>query len=359
MAAKLSALYYPHLSIGNEGLLKNALLLWDRVELICPFGELPYWPNTDDQRAAFKLLAQPLQPSEEEMRSAHEAILEVADLELPDWFFPERVNKEFHYRVFPGKFLPETWEALKRTKLAKPVLAVIDPPAPPGYISDLRQHAERAAYETTQAFGLTMFSILADCCGGSTKQLVTDEADSYIALDRYLKLIGGSRPLPWWSREKSHERLVTLSIEVADLSAVSLTSLVSMRDREATQPRLRTMRHNYVHKIDAYITRLSSEARSPRDVSEIERCFQAEVADDIALLREELKGEGKKILFSKEMLGAAAIAAGGVFVSPAAGSLIAAGALYRAKTEYRAARNKTLEKHSMSWLYEMKKVKIF
>jgi hypothetical protein len=33
---------------------------------------------------------------------------------------------------------------------------------------------------------------------------------------------------------------------------------------------------------------------------------------------------------------------------------LAAGALYRAKVEYRAARNKTLDKHAMAWLYQMK-----
>lgn len=358
MAAKLSALYYPHITIENEGLLKNAMFLWDRIEVICPFGDFPFRPHAEDHRAAFDLIAHPLQPSEEEMQNAHEAILEIAERPLPDWFFPERVKKEFHYHVYPGKFLPETWEALRRTKLAQPTMTSVDPPVPLGYISDLRRQAEQKAYETTQAFGLTMFSILADCCGGGTKQLVTDEVDSYVALDRYLKLIGGSQPLSRWSREKAHERLVTLSVEMADLSGVSLSALVGIRNREAAEPRLRTMRCNYVNKIDAYVTKLSAEARSARDVTEIERCFQEEVADDIGLLREELKDEGKKVIFSRAMMGAAAIVAAGVFIEPTA-ALLAAAPLYKAKTDYRTARNKTLEKHSMSWLYEMKRVKVF
>jgi hypothetical protein len=33
-AMRLTALYYPHITIQNEGLLKNALLLWDQVELV-------------------------------------------------------------------------------------------------------------------------------------------------------------------------------------------------------------------------------------------------------------------------------------------------------------------------------------
>jgi hypothetical protein len=39
-----------------------------------------------------------------------------------------------------------------------------------------------------------MLSIIADCCAGDTKQLVTDELDSYVALDRYFKQVGGAKP---------------------------------------------------------------------------------------------------------------------------------------------------------------------
>src|SRR5437879_4984883 len=98
---------------------------------------------------------------------------------------------------------------------------------------------------------------------------------------------------------------------------------------------------------------LSKEARSAADVKEIGRVFQREVADDIALLREELKDEGKKVIFSKEVMGAAALVMAGTFVEPMTSSLLAAGALYKAKVDYKAARNKTLDKHSMSWLYEI------
>lgn len=150
-----------------------------------------------------------------------------------------------------------------------------------------------------------------------------------------------------------------MSVEMADVSGVSLSALVRIRSREAAQPQLRVMRHNYVNKLDSYITRLSKEARSAGDVKEIARLFQEEVADDIALLRQELKDEGKKIFFSKEMMGAAAIAVAGTFIEPTTATLLASGALYRAKVDYKAARNKTLERHSMSWLYEMKRLKVF
>jgi hypothetical protein len=358
VSGKLVALYYPHISLENEGLLKNALFMWDQIELICPFKSFPYLPEDPERRAAFQTIARPLQPSEEEMGEAHDAIIEIANSDLPAWFFPARVKKEFHYYLHPEKFLWKTWEELQRSKLAQPAYPEIEPPMPPSQIQRIGEEARNKAFQTTQAFGLTMLSILADCCGGTQKQLVTDEVDSYVALDRYLKVLGGAGKLPWWSRERAHDRLVTMSIELADVSGVSLSSLSKVREREATQPRLRAMRHNYAAKIDTYIARLSKEARSAGDVKEIARTFQREVEDDLALLREELKDDAKKVIFSKEM-GAAAIAMAGTFVEPITSSLLAAGVLYKAKVDYRTARNRTLDNHPMSWLYEMNRVKAY
>lgn len=354
MVAKLTALYYPHIVVASEGLLKNALLLWDSVEVICPFGEFPQMQGDAERLRAFQAIARPLRPSDEEKRAAHEAIIELADSGLPDWFFPERVREDLRYTIYPEKLLPETWDALLETQLARPVVGDIDPPMSRWDHMRLVETAEREAYETTHAFGLTMLSIIADCCAGETKQLVTDELDSYLALDRYLKLIGGAKPE--WRRRADYDRLVTLSLKTLDVSDVSVETLVTMRERESGRPDLRAMRHAYVRKLDTYVDRLRKEARSSRDITEIERTFEQEIADDVALLRHELKTEGKKVIFSKGIVGAAAIAIAGTFVHPMAGSAIAAGALYKAKVEYRAARNRSLDKHGLSWLYEMRRV---
>jgi hypothetical protein len=52
MAPKLAALYYPHMGIKIEGFLKNALLLWDEVNFICPFHSLPYRSQGEAQDSA-------------------------------------------------------------------------------------------------------------------------------------------------------------------------------------------------------------------------------------------------------------------------------------------------------------------
>ena len=313
MSIRLTALYYPHIIIQNEGLLKNALLLWDNIELICPFDNFPSRSDNLDCQNAFDAIARPLLPTESEKRKAHDAVIELAESHLPKWFFPENVNNNLRYAVYPEKFLPETWDALQRSKLAQPKEVYCDPPMPPSAIYDLQNQASQEAYETTQAMGLTMMSILADCCAGGTKQLVTDEASSYLALDRYLKLIGRAKPLK--NSNSRHDRLVTLSLVSADVSRVRLSTLVALRNKEESHPELRAMRHNYVNKVGQYIGRLSTQARSERDVREIERVFQQEVSDDILLLKEELKEEAKLVVFSKEFA-TAAIAIAGTFVEP-------------------------------------------
>jgi hypothetical protein len=354
MATKLTALYYPHITLDNERLLKNALILWDQVELICPFPEFPHLPADGTRRAAFCAIAKPLRPSVAEMRNAHEALIEIADSPLPNWFFPEHAKnggsrRHLHYSLHPEKLLPETWEELRRSKLAEPVLTDIEPPIPRAAIRREYNAAKQKAYATTQAFGLTILAVLADCCAGDTRQLMTDEVNYYVALNRYLKLISGATAERGTSTR--YDRLVTLSFTTLNVSGVSLQALTAIRSREKDRPHLRQMRHAYLQKLDTYVARLSTAARRARDVREIEREFLLDVSDDVALLKEELKDEAKKVIFSKEM-GATAIALAGTFVEPIMGSLLAAGALYRSKVEYRAARNRTLERHAMAWLYE-------
>lgn len=157
MAAKLAALYYPHIAIESEGLLKNALILWDVVQLICPFDAFQYLPDDPDRRAAFEAIARPLQPSVAEMSEAHEAILEVANSNLPAWFFPDRVKKEFHYYLHPEKFLSKTWDELQRSRLAQPAYPEIEPPMKPRQIQRIGEEAREKAFQTTQAFGLRCF----------------------------------------------------------------------------------------------------------------------------------------------------------------------------------------------------------
>ena len=258
MTAHRTALYYPYISINNVGLLKNALLLWDKVELICPFDALPSTLQDPELQSAFDLLARPLQPTEVDKRRVHNAVLELAESSLPKWFFPEFAPDNSRFAVYPEKFLPETWEALQATKLARPRQVYVDPPASPRAMHEMQAQANQEAYETTRAFGFTMMSILAECCAGGTRQLVTDESAFYLALDSYLKTIGGAKLMK--RRKSRHERLVTLSLLSVDVSHVGLQSLIALRKQEDARPELRLMRHNYANRLAECSERLRTVA---------------------------------------------------------------------------------------------------
>ncbi len=356
MRKKQTALYYPHISLENEALLKNALLLWDNVEILCPFDAFPRLPKTAELHDAFSLIARPLKPTPEQMRSAHDAIVAVANSNLPDWFFPENVPKDFRYSLHPEKFLPETWNELRKIRLARSKMSIIEPPMPRGMIRELVEKDRRRAFETTQAFGLTMLSILADCCAGTTKELITDEIDSYAAYDRYIKLQKRSPPIT--TNPANHDRLTTISLSALDLSNVPLPRLVQLREKETTQPALRAMRHAYTEKLGSYVDRLRQEAKSSSDIAEIERLFKQDISDDMGMLREELKEDAKHLFFSKE-LAIAVVAFAGTIVEPISSTLITAGSLEKARLSFASTRRKTLAKHPSSWLYQLKRLPLW
>jgi len=57
-----SALYYPHIQVKGEELVKTALLLWDQLKFIAPFAE---WAQHSDDywlQEAFQLIAKPHVP---------------------------------------------------------------------------------------------------------------------------------------------------------------------------------------------------------------------------------------------------------------------------------------------------------
>jgi hypothetical protein len=352
MLKRQTALYYPHISLENEALLKNALLLWDNVDIICPFDSFPRLPEAAELHDAFSLIARPLKPTPEQMQSAHEAIIAVANSNLPNWFFPENVPKDFRYSLHPEKFLPKTWNMLRDTRLAQSAISDIEPPMPREVIRKLAEKDRKRVFETTQAFGLTMLSILANCCAGTTKELITDEIDSYAAYDRYIKFKKHSLPIT--RNASDHDRLTTISLSTLDLSKVPLSRLVRLREKEPTQPALRAMRHAYTEKLGSYVDRLRQEAKSTSDIAEIERLFKQEISDDIGMLREELKEDAKHLFFSKE-LAIAVVALAGTIIEPISSKLITAGSLEKARLSFSSTRRKTLAKHPSSWLYQLKR----
>lgn len=331
----LTALYYPHINISKD-LFKNALFLWDKIEYISPGGF--FEPNYSDIELgeAVRSLTKRYVPTKEEKQQANDAIIDLLKQPLPDWFFVKDLPDNLRYGLYTEKFNSDTWERLEEEGLV--------------------QKINDGEFKTSASFGLTLMSILADCCAGTQKRLITDEASSYSALDRYLATIGGAELGEF---EQESERLITISLKIMNFEDVSLSRLVQLREKEKTASgsHIRALRHNYLKKIEEYTDQLKKTKRK-QDAEEIERVFEQSMRDDLNLLQDELKDEAKKVFFSSEMMATAAIAAAGSLLTPTVGLAIAGGALYRKKVEYSASRNKSLKGHSMSWLYSMKKVQV-
>jgi len=176
-----SAIYYPHTSVDNITLIKSALLLWDKLECIVPWPGFQKTHETDEIEEATKIVIEDRYPTEDEKREAHAHIEEVFTRALlPQFYYDTETKRGLEeYEVYPQKLLPETWKMLRGLKMA----------------GDLLPNADRPM---SQEGGLTVMSILADCCAGATRTRVTDRGAAYATLSGILSATtkDGRKPTP-------------------------------------------------------------------------------------------------------------------------------------------------------------------
>jgi hypothetical protein len=163
-----SALYYPHTEIRSESLMKSSLMLWDRVHVIVPFDHYePHYDSPTSQKC-FELIGKCHHPTQDEKRRAHDLVEDFATRRLPDSFSYISVQSPNEiYEVYPQKLLPETWDILQTAHLAGAPL-------------------ENADYPTAGPTGLSLMSLLADCCAGDTLARITDRSAAYASLSGLL-----------------------------------------------------------------------------------------------------------------------------------------------------------------------------
>lgn len=353
-----SALYYPHATITDQNIIKTGLLLWDQLEYICPYRGYHPDQQTSDVQAALEIISKPLLPSDEEKSLVHKEVERLINSDLPDWFVFIPENPNLMYGIYPQKMLEKTWNLLLESKF---VAQSITPENSPDWY-------DRHSYVMSSSLGLTLMSILADCCAGTQKRMVTDEVDSYSALMRYITQINngqyeGLRELRITKMpmlESHYEQLITISLRVIDTDILNLGQLVELRKREIKKndTLLRDLRHNYFTKLDAYVKQISEDARHEGDRTEILRNFEQAMESDLLDLKRELKLQATKTLLSKEIFGAIVAQAFSV-VEPVSSSLVSIGLLGKTWSDYRANKRKALKDHAMSWLYQSKPSKIY
>jgi hypothetical protein len=335
----LTALYYPHTTLRDPCLLKTALLLWDRLEFITPRPDyrLESYDGNKDVDEALEIVGAPLFPSWEQQQQAHAAIEDLATSPLSKEFLWEEADPTSQFLVYPQKFLPETWDVLKRTGLAVP-----------------NNSAHLEDWSMRRNFGLAIMSILADACAGSQKRTVTDQVSSYNLLARSIANIHGGS---FGTVSSAATHLVTIALKIVDADQFTLKELIDFRKQESSTSghQVRRLRHNFMKAVDDYITRISGCEGRQGDIREIERQYEQAMRDDLLDLKDLLKRKASDTILSRDV-GVGILAIGGMMVTPwtLPTAALGIGALVKMAKGYRAERRDALSKHAMSWLFTMK-----
>jgi hypothetical protein len=373
-----TALYYPHSRIENEALVKTSLVLFDEVEWIAPDNQ--YVPEYEDSQLAeaMDVIGRRHIPNEQEKQIVHREVERLVSQPLPEWFVfkPTEPDKSTDYRyypyqILPDKFLEKTWNLLQDADFV-----TRSGEAATGYKS-----GGIFDYQTSPAMGLTLMGILAQVCVGTTKRGITDQGDSYAALMHYFMEARGYQyvePSEQRINLEDYERLISISFKTIDDKALPLDRLIDLRKREKVEGDsvLKEARQAYFERLDYYSQQVATQAKLPSDKQTIEREFQSEMEGKLNALKRELKIEAKRVLLSKEMIGAVMALAGtlllptvSVTLDPALAhaigigvsglSLADAGLLMGKLVDYKAKREDKVKGNPMGWLYFSKPVSVY
>lgn len=341
-----AALYFPHTEIRSEQLVRTSLLLWDTVDYIAPYDG--YVAQYTDRMVAkaMDLIGRRHCPNDDEKKEAHAVIEEFATRALPAPFYYRRTNQEAFedYEMWPQKLMYETWDLLRNLQLAGNPLANAD-------------------YPLSQSAGLSLMSILAECCAGETRARITDQGIAYATLTNLL--VDDTQQ----HAGAPYEFIVPLTLKLLDISKIPLEKLIAFREREEKESgghTLTILRHNYLKLIEGYAVEVSKMTRK-NDREERSRQFESDMRVDLKHLSQELWGAKVDVIFSKEavvsVLAAVTAAVGVVHGVPLAipaatsiaGGAITVGGSVLIGNKYLASRRATMQKHPMAYLYELSK----
>lgn len=335
-----SALYYPHTEIGDGRILKTALLLWDEIHVIVPTKE--YRPEYESRQhsEAFEMIGNCHVPTPDEQQEAHEIISDFAMRPLPKAFsyIPSNLPNEGNeiYELYPEKLLMSTWEMLRQG----------------GFIGAALPNAD---FPASNAMGLGLMGILADCCAKDTFTRVTDRAESYASLQGLLTDDGSP------AGEVAVNELVPAAVKIVNSNRLDFDRLIAFRKNEDAASR--DLRHRLQKRIEEQ-AEIIAKSKSKTKREEALRQFESDTQDDYTLLKEALKMKTIETFASKEIivtiLGAVgmAVTAGLAAhlampeVATATGGAVTIGGLVATKSKFSSERRKLLQEHPTAYLYE-------
>ncbi len=368
-----SALYYPHTNIQDAGLLKTALLLWDEIDYIVPgkkFEFLIHKPTASPEISLMKrgldVIGNPRIPTDDEKERVHTIVENLVKSGLPSWLIYSPQNAEANYEIYPEKLFVKTWRTLAESGFAVQQTE----PAHGQYMPDWSMH---------KSIGLIIMAILAEVCG-EEKDLVTDQKDSYDKWVRYLTTEAKGEFIPIEEVNKLEreitnevECLVNVSLSTINIQNLDLKSLIELREKEKIggDTVLPQLRSKYFEELKKYIERLK-RCRSKTGRDTVENDFKVAMQRDLNSLKNELRLEESRTLWSGGLVTALTVGAGALasLALPIIGLPVAASVgifgtttvmatinhlagVKKAHLDYKKDRNKVLKDHPMSYLYSI------
>ena len=325
-----SALYYPFTSPEGESFLKTALFLWDHVYFIVPNADFRPYGDTPDADEALEIIGRNYVPTDKDKKNVHEELMDICTGPLLSKLNFELERPERAYDIYPEKLLPETWEMLAESQLAKVV----------SNTGDVHQAS------TGPLFTYYMMSLLAVCCSHERKRLVTDNVDPYRTL---AKILVDSDSEAINSQEDWHQRLINLNLNGPDFDKVSLRKLLDIRKKESKL--LKDLRNAFSMAVDQTASDICKYAENPNIVRELIDDFNNTMEKDLKELKRALGRSGATTLLSKECVFSILSYTVATPINPILGILGTIGGLKKGLMDYQDRRRRILLEHPSSWLF--------
>lgn len=323
-----SAMYYPFTGPESKTFLQTSLFLWDSVDFIVPFREFPLRGGSRDVDEALEIIGRRYVPTKSDKSAMHSELEDICtNPQLQSLVF-EIDERRVNYDFYPQKLLPETWQMLSQSKLAK--------------IVDSGGDIYGAA--TRPLFGYYMMSLLAVCCAHNKKRLITDQNDPYRALSKLLVDGVPDESIDWAGR------LIALSLSGPDFRELSLSDLVNLRKRE--DKLLADLRRTFLDGVDKATSEIAANADNPNIVRDVIRGFSEGMELDLQDLKSALRRSAKSLILSEECLVSMVAATAVAPLEPLSGVLVTVGGLIKGISEYRDRRRRILREHPSAWLVE-------
>jgi hypothetical protein len=320
-------LYYPHTQIRDPRVLKAAMLLWDRLEIIVPYKEFELKSDsTEVTRAIKETKFLKARESTDLQEVIHERVVDLFSGDSSDWFlFTPDQPEEQQYLIYPEKFDYLTWVELKNRGIAKETTD--------GSVTDMVLH---------RSVGLTLMAILAEACAGTTRELFTDVPDAQRAKAHVMAKKAGGAPVSRLGGSETH--LADITLRGVNGDTIPMERLIEAHNDRSNE--MSEARGVYRDAVGAAFESIKPES-TPADIEWIKERFEGKMETYRERLGSALRMNAGQLLAGPILGGFFAFAG---LVPATLGTITGA---FGAWLKFRVNRQKALAESPATWLYRL------